>query len=90
MLSSDSIASALRHATICEGGKIVRVVSTCGLVGLGGGFLLISPQLRESLVDLAGRGQLVMSTYEPYSYIGLGAIFIVALGWYMYRCAQPR
>lgn len=68
----------------------MRFVTMCGLVGLGGGFLMISPPLRESLMDVAGRGQQIVQAYQPFSYVGLGAVLIVALGFYMYRCAQPR
>jgi len=61
-----------------------------GLVGLGGGFLWISPPLRESLMQACDHGQLWMQQNQPYSYVGLGVVAIVALGMYMYRCAQPR
>jgi hypothetical protein len=68
----------------------VRFVTTFGLVGMGGGFLLISPSLRESLWSAVGRGQQVMQTYQPFSYVVAGVLGIVALGAYMYRCSQPH
>ncbi len=68
----------------------MRLMTMCGLVGMGGGFLVISPPLRESLLEQLGRGQQMMQANEPFSYVGLGACLVVALGFYMYRCAQPR
>ena len=62
----------------------------CGLVGLGGGFLIISPPLRSSLADVCDRGQQIVQTYQPYSYVGLAALMLLALCSYMYRCSQPR
>jgi len=68
----------------------MRFVTTCGLVGLSGGFLMISPPLRESLMDVCDHGQQILQAHQPYSYVGLGALMLVALGTYMYRCSQPR
>jgi hypothetical protein len=68
----------------------MKFVTMCGLVGLGGGFLVISPPLRQSLYDAADKGQLFLQTNQPYSYIGVGVVLVLALGTYMYRCAQPH
>ena len=67
-----------------------RFMTMFGLVGLGGGFLMISPPLRQSLFDAADRGQLFIQAKQPYSYIGIGVVVVLALGTYMYRCSQPR
>jgi hypothetical protein len=61
-----------------------------GLFGLGGGFLIISPELRDSVMDVGARGQQLLQANQPYSYVGVGAVVVVALGIYMYRCSQPR
>ena len=68
----------------------MRFVSRCGLVGMSGGFLLISPSLRESLWGVLGRGQHVMETYQPFSYIAAAVLGFILLCFYMYRCSQPR
>jgi len=68
----------------------MRFFTMFGLVGLGGGFLYISPPLRASLADACGNGQHLLEVYQPYSYVGLGAATLVALVVYMYRCAQPH
>lgn len=51
---------------------------------------MISPPLRESLMDVCDHGQQILQAHQPYSYVGLGAVMLVALGSYMYRCSQPR
>jgi hypothetical protein len=68
----------------------VRFVTIFGPFGMGGGFLLISPPLRENLWNAVGRGEQVMHSYQPFSYIAAAVLGIVALGSYMYRCSQPR
>jgi len=42
-----------------------------GLFGFTGGFLVISPQLRQSLLDGLGRGVDLAQQYSPYSYAGI-------------------
>lgn len=69
---------------------MLRFLTMFGLFGLGGGFLIISPGLRQSLFDAADRGQLFLQAKQPYSYIALGVALVLALGTYMYRCSQPR
>ena len=68
----------------------MKFMTMFGLVGMGGGFLLISPGLRESLSDVITKCQTLMSMHEPYSGLGVGGSLVLALGFYMYRCAQPR
>ena len=68
----------------------MKFVTLCGMVGFGGGFLLISPSLRESLTDAISRGEILMTANQPFSYIGMGAFLVFALGFYMYRCSLPR
>jgi hypothetical protein len=68
----------------------MRLVTMCGLLGMGGGFLWISPPLRQSVSEACGRGQDLLQANQPYSYVGVGAVVVVMLGFYMYRCAQPR
>ncbi len=42
-----------------------------GLCGFTGGFLIISPNLRETLLDALTRGFGLVQQYSPYSYVGL-------------------
>lgn len=54
---------------------MARLIS---IVGMGGGFLMISPKLREGLgqvLDVSARG---MNGYSPFSYIA-AAVGIFAL-----------
>ena len=48
-----------------------------GICGFTGGFLLISPQLRQSLMDRVFEGVALLHQYSPYSY---GAVALVVFG----------
>jgi len=48
-----------------------------GLFGFTGGFLVISPQLRQTLVDGAMSSLGIVQQYSPYSYI---AAILAVLG----------
>jgi len=48
------------------------------LVGFGGGFLMISPNLREGVGNVFDVVSNSMNEYSPFSYIG-AAIFIFGL-----------
>jgi hypothetical protein len=45
-----------------------------GLFGFTGGFLVISPELRHALADLANSGLLFVQNYSPYSYVGIALL----------------
>ena len=61
-----------------------------GVLGFGGGFLIISPKLRECLTDNLSLGMSSLDRYQPYSYIGLGLALLGAAMLYLYRCSLPR
>jgi hypothetical protein len=69
---------------------MMRFFTLFGFLGMAGGFLVISPALRNSLVDTVGQGQQLIQANEPYSYFGIGAVVILGFCRYMYRCSQPR
>jgi len=54
---------------------MVRLIS---IVGMGGGFLMISPKMREGLTQTLSVATDAMNQYSPYSYIG-AALGIFAL-----------
>jgi spore maturation protein SpmB len=54
---------------------MARLIS---IVGMGGGFLMISPKMRFSLSQALGVCADSMNEYSPYSYIG-AALGIFAL-----------
>jgi len=61
-----------------------------GMFGLGGAFLLISPELRGSLmgtIDSAGK---LMELHSPLSYVLLGVALLFAAIFWVHRSAQPR
>ena len=65
---------------------MIRVMS---LLGMTSGFLLISPSLRGSALNVLGRATFALDKYSPYSYIAmalvLGAAAILSLS-----SAKPR
>ena len=61
-----------------------------GTIGLGILFLLISPVLRETIVDDAQACQLVMANNSPGSYIALGVAILLGMMYALHRAAQPR
>jgi hypothetical protein len=69
---------------------MLRFMTMFGFFGLGGGFLIISPALREWIANGVDRGEMFLGANEPWSGIGVGAFLVLALGFYMYRCSMPR
>jgi hypothetical protein len=61
-----------------------------GCFGLGILFLIISPQLRESLLNLLSSALKQLELYQPWSYCGVAAGALVLVMTYLYRTAQPR
>lgn len=59
------------------------------MLGLGGGFLMISPKLRQDLTNGLGSVTHQMELYAPYSYIGGVVVVLMALAISLYRGAQP-
>ena len=59
---------------------MIRVIS---LFGMAGGFLVISPSLRGTVLFGLGRATFFLDKYGPYSYIllalGLGGAAIISL-----------
>jgi hypothetical protein len=66
---------------------MVRFLS---LLGMAGGFLMISPQLRMSLFDSVGRMADTVERNSPYSYIGLGVVALGGMMIFVYKSSQPR
>jgi hypothetical protein len=66
---------------------IVRILS---LSGLAGGFLLISPTLREDLTYYLGAFVGDLDKYSPYSYVALGFVVIGIFMLSLVRSSAPR
>lgn len=60
------------------------------LVGMAGGFLMISPNLRSNLVDSFSQAALGIEEHGPYSYVGLGLALMLGLMIYLSRGQAPR
>jgi len=60
------------------------------LIGLTGGFLAISPSLRDSVLDTIAQASTGLEEHSPYSYVGLGTAIFVSLLYYFSRGHAPR
>ena len=63
---------------------MIRLMS---LLGMTGGFLLISPSLRGSALNGIGRAMFTMDQFSPYSYIVLAIVVGVGAVWSL---SSPR
>ena len=81
-----TIREGLRKV-IMESKSMVRVIA---LTAMAGGFLAISPHLRDNVVDgYVGAGHL-LEVHSPYSYVGLGLAAAAGLIVFLYKASQPR
>ena len=61
-----------------------------GLFGLGFAFLMISPELRGTVMDgIHGLGN-YLAANSPTSYVCVGVTALVGAMFWVYRAAQPR
>ena len=60
------------------------------LIGMAGGFLVISPNLRDSVLDTFSQAATGLEDYSPYSYVGLGFAIFVGLLYYFSRGHAAR
>jgi hypothetical protein len=66
---------------------MLRALGSCGLGIL---FLIISPALRQSVMDgLDSLGKQIQM-YSPFSYVGIAIAVLAVLMLCLYRAAQPR
>lgn len=64
----------------------LRVIS---LIGLFGGFLLISPQLRVDLTDVMAAFVGTLDKYSPYSYVALAFAIVGFFMMTLVRSSAP-
>jgi hypothetical protein len=60
------------------------------LFGFTGGFLVISPQLRQTLTDGALSGLGLVHEYSPYSYIAVVLAVFGGASWVLVSGSAPR
>ena len=61
-----------------------------GTFGLGGAFLLISPELRGTVIDGINACARFLDVHSPLSYVGVGVVILLGGMVWIYRAAQPR
>ena len=66
------------------------MIRALGIIGLGGGFLLVSPSLREDLGNAMAEGLEYLSASSPYSYAGVAVFTLLALTFLVRRVDAPR
>jgi hypothetical protein len=70
-----------------KNGFMVRAIS---LIAMTGSFLIISPNLRNTIADGYTQAGGIMVANSPYSYIALGLATLGGLMILMYKSSQPR
>jgi hypothetical protein len=66
------------------------MVRAMGLLVMTGGFLLISPNLRNNVMDGLSKASIGLETYSPMSYVGLGFGLVLLMLILLYKASQPR
>lgn len=61
-----------------------------GLFGFTSGFLMISPSLRQTLVDVGGGTYGFIQQYAPYSYAGVALVAFGAVTLILVSGSSPR
>ena len=59
-----------------------------GIVGMGGGFLLLSPKLREVVGHGMDGAAAAMNDYSPFSYIGAAIGLFAMLTLFMHKAGR--
>lgn len=66
------------------------MVRALSLFTMAGGFLMISHNLRDSLLGGFAQAGVTMDQHSPYSYIALGVSAVGALMIFLNKASQPR
>jgi hypothetical protein len=61
-----------------------------GMFGLGIVFLVISPPLRDSVVNTVDSVSKTIQVYSPFSYVGIAFAVLGGLMFCLHKAAQPR
>lgn len=61
-----------------------------GLFGFTGGFLVVSPGLRQNLIDAVSVSSIFLQSHSPYSYIGLAVVGMGAVTLILVSGSNPR
>ncbi|HEY2018763.1 MAG TPA: hypothetical protein VGH38_34900 [Bryobacteraceae bacterium] len=60
------------------------------LFGMTGGFLVISPKLRDSVLETFSQAATGMAEHSPYSYVALGVVVLLILMFVISRGSAVR
>jgi hypothetical protein len=66
------------------------MLKVLGAFGLGIAFLVISPELRASLMELISAIGSFLNAHSPVSYFFVGIAGLLGAMIWVYRAAQPR
>jgi hypothetical protein len=55
------------------------MVRAVALLGMTGGFLAISPKLRDSVVDTFAAASVTLEEHSPYSYVIVSVVVLVGI-----------
>ena len=60
------------------------------VTGFAGGFLYLSPKLRDDTLDTIAQQLEYLHAHSPYSYLVLGLVGLLSLMMYVRSCSVPR
>jgi len=60
------------------------------LFGFSGGFLMLSPKLRQSLADSMQGGVQSLDQNSPWSYVGVGVLMVLAFLVFLGRSSKAQ
>ncbi|MGA2268162.1 MAG: hypothetical protein ABSH44_06790 [Bryobacteraceae bacterium] len=66
------------------------MIRAFSLLGMTSGFLIISPYLRESVLNGFAQVAAGLDKYSPYSYVGVALALLGGLVAALYRASAPR
>lgn len=66
------------------------MIRTLALIGMGGGFLWLSPSLRESIADGALKSLAYLEAHSPLSYLAVGVAALATLFMLVRSVEAPR
>ena len=66
------------------------IARAMGFLGMGALFLMISPKIRQTVLDSIGSINHQFELYAPYSYVAGVALVLLVLMMSFYRGAQPQ
>ncbi len=69
---------------------VYYMLRALALTGMGGGFMVISPSFRMTVLTGIGAAVNALNNYSPFSYIAVGLLLLCGAAYSVYAPARPR